>query len=108
MGSNLADATRDRRATARHQEAAAIAMISGRGSPAVFWAADEEFSSEATRTYTAARWHSHGPAELERWLREAGLHPLRGHIGNVSAWPLDPPLRTASLAETIGDLAEKL
>jgi hypothetical protein len=73
----------------------------------VFWAADEEFSRQATRTYTAARWHSHSPAELERWLREAGLRPLRGHVGNVSAWPLDPPGRTASLAEAIGDLAEK-
>ena len=74
----------------------------------VFWAADEEFIKEATRTYTAAQWHSHSPAELERWLREAGLRPLRGHIGNVSTWPLDPPGRTASLAEVIGDLAEKL
>jgi S-adenosyl methyltransferase len=74
----------------------------------VFWAADEEFSRQATRTYTAAQWHSHSPAELERWLREAGLRPLRGHVGRVSAWPLDPPGRTASLAEAIGDLAEKL
>ena len=74
----------------------------------VFWAADEEFSREATRTYTAGQWHSHSPAELERWLTEAGLRPLRGHVGNVSTWPLDPPGRTASLADTIGDLAEKL
>lgn len=74
----------------------------------MFSAADEEFSREASRAYTAAQWHSHSPAELERWLREAGLRPLRGHIGNVSTWPLDPPGRTASLAETIGDLAEKL
>ncbi|HLK76091.1 MAG TPA: SAM-dependent methyltransferase [Streptosporangiaceae bacterium] len=74
----------------------------------VFWAADEEFSKEATRTYTAGQWHSHSPAELERWLTEAGLRPLRGHVGNVSAWPLDPPGRTPSLAEAIGDLAEKL
>lgn len=74
----------------------------------VFSAADEEFSKEATKTYTAAQWHSHSPAELERWLRDAGLHPLRGHVGNVSTWPLAPPDRTPSLAETIGDLAEKL
>jgi hypothetical protein len=74
----------------------------------VFSAADEEFSRQAAGTYTAAQWHSHSPAELERWLREAGLRPLRGHVGNVSTWPLDPPGRTASLAETIGDLAEKL
>ena len=74
----------------------------------VFSAADEEFSRNAAGAYTAAQWHSHSPAELERWLREAGLRPLRGHVGNVSTWPLDPPGRTASLAETIGDLAEKL
>ena len=74
----------------------------------MFSAADKEFSREASRAYTAAQWHSHSPAELERWLREAGLRPLRGHVGNVSTWPLDPPGRTASLAETIGDLAEKL
>jgi len=74
----------------------------------VFSAADEEFSRDAAGAYTAAQWHSHSPAELERWLREAGLRPLRGHVGNVSTWPLDPPGRTASLAETIGDLAEKL
>jgi hypothetical protein len=74
----------------------------------VFSAADEEFRRNAAGAYTAAQWHSHSPAELERWLREAGLRPLRGHVGNVSAWPLDPPGRTASLAEAIGDLAEKL
>ena len=74
----------------------------------VFSAADEEFSRQAAGAYTAGQWHSHSPAELERWLREAGLRPLRGHVGNVSTWPLDPPGRTASLAETIGDLAEKL
>ena len=45
------------------------------------------------------------PADV---LADPGLRPLRGHVGNVSAWPLDPPGRTASLAETIGDLAEKL
>ena len=74
----------------------------------MFSAADEEFSKEATKTYTAAQWHSHSPADVERWLREAGLRPLRGRVGNVSTWPLDPPARTASVAETIGDLAEKL
>jgi len=74
----------------------------------VFSAADEKFSQEAARAYTAARWHSHSPAEVERWLREAGLRPLRGHVGNVSAWPLDPPPRAGSMAEAIGDLAEKL
>ena len=74
----------------------------------VFWTADEEFSREATRTYTAARWHSHSQAELDRWFAEAGLRPLRGHVGNMSGWPLDPPGRTASPAEAIGDLVEKL
>jgi hypothetical protein len=74
----------------------------------VFSAADEEFTREATRTYTAGQWHSHSPAELERWLREAGLRPLRGHVGRVSNWPLEPPGRTAAPAEPIGDLAEKL
>jgi hypothetical protein len=74
----------------------------------VFSAADEDFSRQAAGAYTAGQWHSHSPAELERWLREAGLRPLRGHVSNVSTWPLDPPGRTASLAETIGDLAEKL
>jgi len=74
----------------------------------MFSASDEEFSREAAGAYTAAQWHSHSPAELERWLREAGLCPLRDHVGNVSAWPQDPPGQTASLAETIGDLAEKL
>jgi len=73
----------------------------------VFWTADEEFTSQASRTYTAAEWHSHSPADLDGWLAEAGLHPLRGHVGLVAAWPLDPPARTPSLAETIGDLAEK-
>ena len=96
---------------------AARSLIAGYAAPlaagsallvSVFSAADEEFSRQAAGAYTAARWHSRGPAELERWLREAGLRPLRGHVGNVSTWPLDPPGRTASLAETIGDLAEKL
>jgi O-methyltransferase involved in polyketide biosynthesis len=74
----------------------------------VFSAADEKFSEDATRAYTAGQWHSHSPAEVERWLREAGLRPLRGHVGNVSAWPLDSPPRAGSMAEAIGDLAEKL
>jgi O-methyltransferase involved in polyketide biosynthesis len=74
----------------------------------VFWAADEEFSSQATRTYTAGQWHSHSPAELESWLTQAGLRPLRGHLGNVAAWPHDPPPRTEALAEAIGDLADKV
>jgi O-methyltransferase involved in polyketide biosynthesis len=75
----------------------------------VFSAADEKFSEDATRAYTAGQWHSHSPAEVERWLREAGLRPLRGHVGNVSGWPLDsPPRRAGSMAEAIGDLAEKL
>jgi O-methyltransferase involved in polyketide biosynthesis len=74
----------------------------------VFSAIDEKFSEDATRAYTAGQWHSHSPAEVERWLREAGLRPLRGHVGNVSAWPLDSPPRAGSMAEAIGDLAEKL
>jgi O-methyltransferase involved in polyketide biosynthesis len=74
----------------------------------VFSAADEQFSEEAAKTYTAGEWQSHSPAEVGRWLSGAGLRPLRGRVGNVSTWPLDPPAPAGSVAETIGDLAEKL
>ena len=74
----------------------------------MFSTANEEFGKEAAETYTAAQWHSHSPQDVARWLGEAGLRPLRSRVGNVSTWPLDPPGRSASVAETIGDVAEKL